>query len=288
LVTSVKRLRVFFSNQCRIVVYDKNDELTKKYSLDTLEEVVKEAHVVFLCVPTPMNSDGSCHTSIVESVIDDVKNVALRVSRDLNEFIVVVKSTVTPGFTETMRDQKGLRIVFSPEFLTEKNSIEDFENTTRVLVGGDEEDTLIVLKFFEKKLNGRALLGSVDRAMTLEMVKLYANTLLMRKVLLANEVYQVCDKLGLDYKEIMLLTCLDPRISRSHLEVPGPDGDFGAGGHCFPKDINNLRDVASKLETGERLFTTVIERNDELRSNKDWVEMKGRAVVEDYSKKTGD
>lgn len=102
----------------------------------------------------------------------------------------------------------------------------------------------------------------------------------MTKVLFCNEIYQLCEKMGLSYNEVRALACLDGRIGASHTLVPGPDGQPGAGGHCFPKDINNLRSVAKELGTGEKLFTAVIERNNELRSEKDWEAMKDRAVTD--------
>jgi len=271
-------VEAFFSSVCRSYVYDKYDS-----KLDTLETVIKNSHVIFVCVPTPMNRDGSCHTGIVESVLDDIVATAERVERDVNEFVVVVKSTVWPGFTDKMREQKKLRIVFSPEFLTEKNSIQDFENTNRLLLGGQDEDALVIFKFFEKKLASRATIVQCDSSVA-EMTKLFANAMLTVKVMFANEMYFVCKELGINYEEVKTLACLDRRIAHSHLSVPGHDGDFGYGGHCFPKDIGSLRSIAKRLNIGEKLFTACIERNDEVRNHKDWEDMKGRAVVEDYEK----
>ncbi len=202
-----------------------------------------------------------------------------------NIIISVIKSTVPPGFTVTMKERHPkMRIVFSPEFLTEKNSYSDFENASRVILGGDTEDARVIFKFFEPKMCSRVPetpIAQVDPTVA-EMVKLYTNGFLMTKVLFSNEIYKICEKLGVDYKEVAVTSCLDPRIAYSHVMVPGHDGDLGAGGHCFPKDINNLRSIARKLETGERLFTAVIDRNDDLRDDKDWLDMKGRAVVDDY------
>ncbi|MHA2045894.1 MAG: NAD(P)-dependent oxidoreductase, partial [Candidatus Thorarchaeota archaeon] len=202
----------FFNNQCRTVVYDKFVKVKDTYKLDTLEDVIKQSHYIFVAVPTPMNKDGSCHTGIIESVLDDIKVVATANGRDVNEFICVIKSTVSPGFTKRMQEDSGLRVVFSPEFLTEKNSFADMENVSRVLIGGADEDTIPVLKLYERKLIHKAVLGANDNPTALEMVKLFANTLMMTKVLIANEVYQVCQKLDIDYSEVMLLMCLDQRI----------------------------------------------------------------------------
>lgn len=274
-----RAIESFFSSECRTLVYDKEK---KEVDLDTLEDVVRESHLIFVCVPTPMNKDGSCYTGIVEGVLESIRTVAKTIDRDTNEFVVVIKSTVTPGFTKRQNGKGGLRVIFSPEFLTERNSIEDFEKTNRVLFGGDDEDTAVASKFFERKLAHRAFIVMCDDSTALEMVKLFTNAYLMTKVVFANEMYRVCSALGVNYDEVMNLACLDKRIAYSHLNVPGHDGQFGAGGHCFPKDINNLRNVANELGTDELLFTAVIQRNNELRGHKDWEDMRGRAVVDDY------
>jgi len=267
----------FFTTECKSYVYDKFKE-----DLDTLEDVVNNCQVIFVCVPTPMEVDGSCHTGIVESVLQDIVMVAATHGRSLDEFIVVVKSTVRPGFTGAMKEEYGLRLLFSPEFLTEAASIDDFEKVNRIILGGDVEDARVVYKIFERKVEPRGVTVAQCDVNAAEMVKLFTNAFLMTKVLFANEMYQICEKLGIEYEEVMNLACLDTRIAYSHLNVPGPDGQLGAGGHCFPKDINGLRQVAKLAGTNEKLFTAVIERNNELREHKDWLDMKGRAVVEEY------
>lgn len=264
----------FFSTECATRVYDK----FKPRLSDTLEAVVRDSHVIFVCVPTPMNDDGSCHTSIVEEVLQNIVDMAHAVDRSSADFIVVMKSTVYPGFTEAMRARHPqLRLMFSPEFLTEKNSFEDFEKMNRLLLGGDLKDSQIVARFFENKLKN-ALLLKVDPTVA-ELAKLFTNAFLMTKVMFANEMYKVCEAMGVDYKEVYLTACLDKRITTSHLAVPGHDGKFGAGGSCFPKDINNLKTIAKKLGTGEKMFSAVIERNVEVRGSEDWKELSGRAVV---------
>lgn len=269
----------FFSNKCKTLVYDKYKK--EQYKLDDLEDVVAGSHVIFVAVPTPMNKDGSCNTDIVSSVFEDIKNAAIRTKRSLEEFVVVLKSTVEPGFTNQKRQETGLRLIFSPEFLTEKNSIDDFKNTNRVLFGGEEKDCMVVKEFFMKGLGERTVLGICDNSTSLEMVKLFANSFLATKVIFANEMYELCKKMDLDYEEIMLLACLDPRISRSHLSVPGHDGKQGFGGSCFPKDLNGTKFLANKYNTKEKMFTSVLDRNVEVRGEKDWEKLKGRAVIDD-------
>lgn len=274
-----KAVEELFNSRCTVKIYDKFARL------DTLDDVLSSAQVVFVAVPTPMvNGTGECHTGIVEEVLSDIVSTLARLGRRLDDVVVVLKSTVPPGFTERMRRLHSMRLVFSPEFLTEANATSDFVGATRVVLGGTVEDATVVFKFFEGVWPERVRDGEViivhcpsDVA---EMVKLFTNALLAARVMFANEIYHICDRLNIDYDEVRRVACLDTRINPSHLLVPGPDGNFGFGGHCFPKDINNLRHVCRMLGVPERLFTAVIDRNDELRADKDWLKMKGRAVVD--------
>lgn len=272
----------YFKKVCKVVVYD------KAMQLDTLEDVVSQAEVIFVCVPTPMRKDGSCFTGIIEAAVDDIVKEAARIGRNLDSFIVVIKSTVSPGFTESLQYKyHDMRLVFCPEFLTEKNSIADFENMNRVILGGSQEDARVVYKYFEGRnpqrcLDGRLLVAQCSST-TAEMAKLFTNGILATKVIFSNEIYQMCQKLGIDYEEVRVLACLDSRIGASHTLVPGHDGFLGFGGHCFSKDVNNLRNVCKDLGVSEKIFTAVIERNDEIRESegRDWEKMKGRAVIDE-------
>jgi UDPglucose 6-dehydrogenase len=274
-----------FKDDFNVVVYDK-----AKPELNSLEDVVGRSHVIFVAVPTPMEADGTCHTGIVESVLQDIQNTAVKIDRDVEDFVVVIKSTVPPGFTEKMSVRFALRIVFSPEFLTEKNSVNDFKTSNRLILGGDQEDSSIVYKFFERVWIDRTIQNFVDHpdgpvnilavdSTTAELVKYFTNVYLTTVVTFANEFYQVCKAFDRDYDIVKILGALDHRISPSHLDVPGHDGNFGFGGSCFPKDINSLRSICAKMGIPERLFTAIIERNNELRPSKDWEQLKGRAVV---------
>jgi UDPglucose 6-dehydrogenase len=282
-----KAVDAFFNKKCKVLINDK-----AKPELQTLKDVVAESELIFVCVPTPMRKDGSCYTGFIEEVLQSIKETARGMNRNLDSFIVVVKSTVYPGFTEAMQEKHlPMRVTFSPEFLTEKNSIEDFKKTNRIIVGGDEDDAVVVCKYFyeadpeacdpEKCPDPWKLRNILQTdPTTAEMVKLYANGILTAKVIFSNEVHQICQKLGTNYDEVRMLACLDGRIGAGHTLVPGPDGQLGYGGHCFPKDIQNLRAVARDVGVQEKLFTAMIDRNDELREKKDWLDMKERAVPE--------
>ena len=99
------------------------------------------------------------------------------------------------------------------------------------------------------------------------------------KVSFANEIYKICEKLDIDYDKVVEYVLYDDRIGKSHLTVPGPDDEFGFGGHCLPKDINALISVAHKLGVDTEVLEAAVKTNDKVRENRDWEDMKGRAVV---------
>ena len=116
---------------------------------------------------------------------------------------------------------------------------------------------------------------------TSEMVKYFLNNFLTTKVLFANEMYQICQKLNIDYDKVTEYSLYDNRLGKSHLAVPGPDGDFGVGGHCFPKDLAAMTYLAKKLKLDTTILDAVEEKNNSIRKNRDWEEMPGRAISEE-------
>ncbi len=275
-----------FRPHTEVLVYD------KAKPMNLLDDVVRHSTVIFVAVPTPMNRDGSCHTGVVESVLQDVQNTALRVGRSVDDFIVVLKSTVPPGFTRDISSRLSLRVLFSPEFLTEANSVRDFRTASRVLLGGHMDDAAIVYKFFEAVWVDRVPENYVDHpdgpvnivscdSTTAETVKYFTNCYLATVVTFANEFAGLCEHLGIDYDIMKTLALLDQRISPSHLMVPGPDGKRGFGGSCFPKDVNSITHVLGALGCDPDFFRTVVRRNEVHRPSRDWEQLKGRAIVDE-------
>jgi UDPglucose 6-dehydrogenase len=111
------------------------------------------------------------------------------------------------------------------------------------------------------------------------MVKYITNSFLATKVSFANEMYQICEGLDVDYDKVIEYATYDNRLGTSHWKVPGPDGDFGYGGHCFPKDVQALISVAENLGIFPEMLISTNEKNNEIRKNRDWEKMKGRAVI---------
>ena len=247
-----------------------------------LQDIVRYSDIVFVCVPTPMRKDGSCDTRILENAIEDFVtefNEQLLPESDPTTPIVVIKSTVPPGTTQRIADKYGenLRLCFSPEFLTEANSIEDFKNQSRIIIGGDGARE--VKRMFRKAFPKIPIV--ITKSETAEMVKYFINCFLATKVTFANQMYEICQAADIDYDKVCEYALHDTRIGKSHLAVPGPDGDFGFGGHCFPKDLAAMSFFGENFHAETGLLKEIEALNNYYRSNKDWEKMKGRAVSDD-------
>ncbi len=252
-----------------IQTYDINGECTQP-DLRSLYWTTGE--IVFLCLPTPMNKNGSCHLKIIEDVLDELNSLCKK------DKIIVIKSTVPPGTTEKWNNTyKNIDIVFNPEFLTEANSIEDFKNQNRIIIGGPRPATTKVRRLFKKAFPRVALIKTSSTIA--EMVKYFTNCFLATKVSFANEMYEICQGLNIDYDKVIEYAQYDTRLGNSHLEVPGPDGDYGYGGHCFPKDVMALIVLALELKMEPVMLAATNFKNLKTRKNKDWEDQKGRAVI---------
>jgi len=226
---------------------------------------------IFVCVPTPMKEDGSCDTSIVESVIDEIDAVG-------KEQIVIIKSTIVPGTTERINNKsKHVKCVFNPEFLREANFLEDFAKQDRIIIGGPHDAVDVVKQMYQQAYPD---VPTTKTSSTIaEMVKYVTNCFLATKVSFANEIYQICQKLGIDYDKVVEYSTKDKRLGTSHWAVPGPDSKCGFGLACFPKDLNALMCLAKELSIDPKVMNGVWEKNLEVRPEKDWEELKGRVVV---------
>ena len=238
----------------------------------TVEDTNPYDDIFFVCLPTPMNKDGSCNVDIIENELDGLNQLTTTKT-------IVVKSTILPGTTKYWNEKyESLDIVFNPEFLTEANAVDDFENQTRIILGGSLESTTKLKQLYSTIFRKTSKIIKTDST-TAELVKYVTNAFLSTKVSFANEVYELCGGMGLDYDKIIEYATYDERLGLSHWGVPGPDGDFGFGGHCFPKDLSALLHLTEKLGTINNVLSATQETNNNVRKNRDWEGMKGRAVV---------
>ena len=253
-----------FKNHFSVDTFDIDPSKSK-----TSYEKVIQNKIIFVCLPTPMNTDGSCNTSIVECEIDKLDK--------LGDYTIVVKSTIIPGTTKAWNKKYNSDIVFNPEFLTEKNAVKDFENQKHIVLGGPGKATDKIKNIFEVVFK-KAKISCIDETEA-ELLKYYLNTFLAVKVSFANEMYQLSKKLEVNYDNLLSMVLEDERIGKTHLNVPGHDGDYGYGGHCFPKDTRALIKLTDKSVTVNNILKATEATNLEVRKNKDWEKMIGRAVL---------
>ena len=260
-------IKLGFQDHYNILTYDKFD--LSKSTHSKISDLMEETKVIFVCVPTPMRKDGTCYTGIVEEVIREINESA-------DDHIIVIKSTIPPGTTDRINQEyTHSTVIFNPEFLTEENFLEDFKNQKRIILGGDRKGTNKLRQIYSKVFPNATIVKT--GAKHAEMVKYFTNCFLATKVSFANEMYNVCQQLDLDYDKVVEYATYDERLGKSHWAVPGPDGDFGFGGHCFPKDLSA---IINSFETFG-LLEAVEEVNNQVRNNRDWEHMVGRAVLED-------
>lgn len=255
-----------FKNYFTIHTYDLDES-----KCNSTKERVLECETIFVCLPTPMNEDGSCYTGYVEQAIADINEVG-KCKR------AVIKSTIPPGTTEKFNlKYKNVSVIFNPEFLTERNAVKDFENQKRIILGGPRPATTHLKRVYSVAFNDVHIIktGSTHA----EFIKYITNCYLANKVSFANEMYQMATKMGLDYDKVLEYALFDERLGTSHWAVKGPDGYAGFGGHCLPKDLNALIAVAEEIGIDPIMMKATREKNDEVRKYRDWENMKGRAVL---------
>ena len=256
-----------FSPTHEIKVHDKDP----KRNLNTIEEVL-ECDFIFVAVPTPMNEDGSISLKVVEKALQEISD-----KNTINN-IVILKSTMVPGSTDGFIKQfPKLNIVFNPEFLTERTAKLDFLTQARIILGGSKTLTNHVAKLFKERFMHTYIIET--DTITAEMVKYMNNVFFATKVSIMNEMKMMCDAIGANWNEALKGFAADQRIGDSHLHVPGPDGKMGFGGSCFPKDINAFISYANELNIKIPTIEGAWETNLNVRPEKDWEKLEGRAVV---------
>lgn len=199
---------------------------------------VSEADVIFICVPTPRMPDGSAGLSAVESAFGGIKG----------EKIVVIKSTVPPGTTERLQKQYPQhKVLFNPEFLTERKAWEDFIKPDRQIVGftGESIDashavlSLLPKAPFMSPWGLNTYKPIKITATEAEIIKYGGNVYFSRKITFANALASLAEHHGVNYDHIRHALAADFRIGDSHLDVTH-GGYRGFGGYCFPKDLRAL------------------------------------------------
>jgi len=224
-------------------------------NLDTSIQDVLNTEITFLCVPTPQADNGSCDTSILESVI-----------KELNLYsyigIIAIRSTVVPGFTQRMIDTyRNLTICFVPEFLRERCAAEDFINNHKLLAIGTHD-----IWVYRKLVKAHGDLPEHTEHLTpneAEVLKYYNNVYAALRVTFANVMYEVCDKLDCDYTTIKNAYIKTGKATDMYLDV-NPNLR-GYGGMCLPKDTQAIASLLKQLNLDFELINSVHTDNEKFK-----------------------
>lgn len=251
-----------FSPVAEIKIYD-IDPLKANSTMDE----VHNCDFVFVCVPTPMKRDGSQDLSFIEQVFNVAKKKP----------IYIIKSTVLPGTTSKIQKRyPNLKVIFSPEFLSERTAKIDVLTQARIIFGGNSSLTSEVKKLFESRFSNRNYIETDE--VTAELIKYMNNTFFATKVSIMNEFKLIADKIGANWEDALNGFVSDSRIGDSHVHVPGPDGKPGYGGTCFPKDVNALINFAKEINIELNSIKGGWITNLNVRPEKDWEKKYGRSV----------
>lgn len=256
-----------------VYIYDIRPELCQPLGV-SLEDLDRECDLLFFCLPTPLNHDGSCYTKILEESLGRCRTNPYK----------IIRSTVPVGFAA----KHGC--YFMPEFLTEANWEADFRSTREWVIGipcaadaAVEEFKTRIQKLIKRSHKNRAIMSpsvvfcSTNEA---EMLKLMKNCFLSAKVGLMNEFYDFSQATNTDFNAVVTLAKLDQRIGTSHFSVPGPDGRRGFGGTCFPKDTHSLYCQMNEHGVCPHIYPAILTRNDTIdRPEREWAKDIWRTTI---------
>jgi len=219
--------------------------------METKLEDLINCEIIYICVPTPSNEDGSCNTSIVEQVVLDMNKLSY-------SGVVAIKSTVKPTTTQNLIEQTDLKICFVPEFLRERCAITDFtENHDLLAIGTESEDVFNLVK----KCHGIYPKNIVQLKPTeAELLKYYSNVYNAIKITFANEIYEICQKLNVNYNDIKNAFIKRGTTKDIYLDVN--ENFRGYAGMCLPKDTKALNSLVRELGLDLDLFYIIDKEND--------------------------
>lgn len=240
-------------------------DIDPKKSLNTLDEVVNKSDFLFISVPTPASQDGSINLKILQDCLMSVQEALTE-----NNPVVLIRSTIVPGSTSFFQKQfPNLRLVFNPEFLTERNALFDFISQQRFILGGHPKDIAPVRELLLARFGKTANIIETSFE-TAELIKYMCNTFFATKVSFMNEMYLVSNRIGADWDLVREGFLRDGRVGVSHTNVPGHDGKLGFGGHCFPKDIQAMIHFSKSIGIETHTLKGAWKTNLEVRPEKDW------------------
>jgi UDPglucose 6-dehydrogenase len=233
----------------------------KKLRASTNYDSIATAQIVFICVGTPPNEDGSANLSYIKSASNSIGTI---LKKNPHYCVVVVKSTVPPGTTfgivrpevlqASQKDEDSIGFASNPEFLREGRAIDDFLHPDRIVIGSNDPRAGKQVAFVYQNINAPVICTQLAAA---EMIKYTSNAFLATKISFSNEIGNICKDLGIDVYEVMKGVGLDPRIGPLFLNA-----GVGFGGSCFPKDVSALVSLAKNAGENPVLLHSVLAVNE--------------------------
>ncbi len=229
-----------------------------KYNNNTIKNLVEfDPPLCFVCVPTPEGKNGDVDVDAVRQVCSDLFDMQYK-------GIVVIKSTITPKHLTNLKKDFDIKLVYNPEFLTEANAHDDFINPNMQVLGGKWRDCDKVEKAYSRHSSVKIVPTYKVDLITASLIKYTINSWLATKVTFFNELYDLHQASGShsSWTQFTEMLASDPRVGKTHMNVPGPDGQFGFGGHCFPKDTEALLYYAKQKQVELEVLHTSVYMND--------------------------
>lgn len=257
-------------NNIEFNVYDIQKKEGKFNYFNNIIDLVKcsennsEINFYIIAVPTNSDSEGNCDISIVKSVLESLKNNVTK------ETYVIIKSTIVPGTSKELSEKyTNFDVIFCPEFLTQKNYLNDIYNAKFVLLGIPNKFNMtkyqkilnVIRTFYKHNTQIDILIRSYEEC---ELFKYILNTYFGIKITFFNEIYDLCKKMNVDYQNLKELFSLDPRVGDYGITVPG---DHGRGYHgvCIPKEVRGMIKLQEKLGLSSELMSCIDKRNNDFR-----------------------
>lgn len=227
----------------------KNAIIYDKYKCIGSKEEINTCDAVFVCVPTPMKENGDCDTTAVDEVLAWCESK-----------VIILRSTVRVGYTREMANKLHKNIVFQPEYYGETvaHPFANLSDRSWLSFGGTREAIDLAIDVYKNVINSNVRIYQAPSD-EVELAKYMENAFLATKVIFINEMYDVCEKLGLNYNQVREIWTADPRIGTSHTFIY--KNNRGYGGSCLPKDISALHQLEKEKGIDDTLINAVIEKN---------------------------
>jgi len=220
---------------------------------NTRYEDIADYDAIFVCVPSPQSADGTADTSILEHVLADLKRVDFK-------GVIISKVTAPPRVYQRLQESYH-NLVHAPEFLTAANAEHDYRHGRFAIIGGSvtayRNEAERIIRMSQTGLNS-VLHCTIQEA---ALAKYSINSFLATKVVFMNELALLASKLDCDWETVRKAVNMDNRIGTSHMQVPGPDGEYGFGGMCFPKDTAALIKSAEQADAKLSVLDTAVKTN---------------------------